>query len=146
LKNESIYYYEAREQFNQLIKQQRHLSVQSAVLFYYLIKTGFNGLCRFNQKGAFNVPFGQHQHIQYRKDFLVYRNTLAHLNFECQDFESISLNGNEVIYADPPYDVEFIQYYANRFAWADQLRLAAWLAAHKGPVIASNQATARIIA
>jgi DNA adenine methylase len=145
LKNESVYYYEARDQFNRLIQEKRHLSTRSAVLFYYLIKTGFNGLCRFNQQGIFNVPFGQHRHIQYRTDFLDYRGILAQWDFECQDFESLALKGDETIYADPPYDVEFTQYYANRFEWADQLRLAAWLGAHKGPVIASNQATARIV-
>jgi DNA adenine methylase len=145
LKNDSVYYYEARDQFNQLIQERRHLSAQSATLFYYLIKTGFNGLCRFNQQGVFNVPFGQHKHIQYRTNFFDYRDIVAQWNFECQDFESLALMGDEVIYADPPYDVEFTQYYGNRFEWADQLRLADWLEAHKGPVIASNQATTRIV-
>jgi DNA adenine methylase len=145
-RNESVFYYECRDRFNQLIQQNKHQTANAAALFYYLIKTGFNGLCRFNKQGAFNVPFGQHRHIQYRSDFWDYRELLSSWHFESQDFEDLSLSGEEVIYADPPYDVEFVQYYANRFAWADQLRLAAWLSAHPGPVIASNQATDRILA
>src|ERR687896_413085 len=41
-------------------------------LFYYLNRTGYNGLCRFNQQGKFNVPFGRYKRIDYRKDFTGY--------------------------------------------------------------------------
>ena len=49
-----------------------------------------------------------------------------------------------VIYADPPYDVEFTQYSAGGFNWEDQVRLAHWLKKHPGPVALSNQLTPRI--
>ena len=52
----------------------------------------------------------------------------------------------DFIYADPPYDVEFTQYYQNNFNWKDQERLAIWLSNHSGPLLASNQATPRILA
>ena len=51
----------------------------------------------------------------------------------------------DVIYADPPYDVEFRQYASEGFEWEAQERLAEWLARHPGPVVASNQATKRIV-
>jgi DNA adenine methylase len=41
--------------------------------------------------------------------------------------------------------VEFTHYAKEGFAWADQVRLAEWLAAHPGPVVLSNQATPRIV-
>ncbi|MEY3182722.1 MAG: adenine-specific methylase [Pseudomonadota bacterium] len=145
LKNEAVYYYEMRDQFNDLVGSHHFCTPKGAILFYYLLKTGFNGLCRFNKQGFFNVPFGQHPHLQYRTDFLDYQDVLSQWHFECQDFEALDLNGDEIIYADPPYDVEFTQYYANRFEWSDQVRLANWLSGHKGPVIASNQATDRIM-
>ena len=50
-----------------------------------------------------------------------------------------------VVYADPPYDVQFRSYSADGFDWDAQVRLATWLAAHPGPVAASNQATPRIV-
>ena len=61
------------------------------------------------------------------------------------DFEDLQLQENDFLYADPPYDVEFTKYNTIDFVWEDQRRLANWLAKHDGPVIASNQATLRVI-
>jgi DNA adenine methylase len=61
------------------------------------------------------------------------------------DFESLVINEDDFVYADPHYDVEFTQYSKEQFGWAQQVRLAEWLAAHRGPVAVSNQATERIV-
>ena len=106
---------------------------------------GFKGLCGFNSSGEFNVPFGQHNKILYRKDFNEYKNVLSHWQLESVDFAKLKLIGDEFIYADPPYDVQFTRYSKNDFTWNDQQRLAHWLVQHNGPVVASNQATPRII-
>ncbi len=37
--------------------EQKPGSVPSAVLFLYLNRYGYNGLCRYNIRGEFNVPF-----------------------------------------------------------------------------------------
>ncbi len=58
----------------------------------------------------------------------------------------LPLQPDDFIYADPPYDVPFTSYSAGGFGWADQERLADWLAAHPGPVVVSNQATSRVLA
>ncbi|EBC6662850.1 Dam family site-specific DNA-(adenine-N6)-methyltransferase [Salmonella enterica] len=34
---------------------------EKSALFIYLNRHGFNGLCRYNQKGLFNVPFGRYR-------------------------------------------------------------------------------------
>jgi len=47
------------------------------------------------------------------------------------------------VYADPPYDS--LHRESKNFNWENQVRLAKWLSNHTGPVIASNQATDRII-
>ncbi len=144
LLNREDYYYAMRTKFNQLIETRQHKSKEAAVIFYYLIRTGFNGLCRFNSSGKFNVPFGQHQSIKYKADFLDYKQALARWQFKTGDYKKIKLDGREFIYADPPYDVEFTRYVAKDFTWEDQIQLAHWLAKHQGPVVASNQATKRI--
>lgn len=143
--NNSEYYYAMRSQFNSIILNKKSNTKKTASIFYYLIRTGYNGLCRFNKKGEFNVPFGTHKTINYKTDFLGYRNLFKNWHFSSVDFENLILNGDEFLYVDPPYDVEFTQYQPAGFNWDDQLRLVDWLMQHQGPIVASNQATTRII-
>ena len=134
-----------RRRFNRLVSGGRQETRPAAALFYYLNRTGYNGLCRFNGSGEFNVPFGSYAAINYRKDFSDYRTLFSGWSFRCGDFETLSLDPGDFIYADPPYDVPFRQYSREGFAWEDQVRLARWLARHAGPVALSNQATERIV-
>ena len=143
--NDSECFYAHRTRFNQLVKQRRHSKAEAAQLFYYLNRTGFNGLCRFNQSGEFNVPFGQHKSITYAADFSSLKLALNGWAFSAGDIESLSIGQDDFIYADPPYDVEFTTYSSGGFGWDDQVRTAEWLASHRGPVVLSNQATARIV-
>jgi DNA adenine methylase len=144
MRNEEALYYRHRRRFNQLIAQEEADSEEAAALFYYLNRTGYNGLCRFNQKGEFNVPFGRHASINYTRDFSSYAKALAGWQFTTGDFAAAALARGDFVYADPPYDVEFTQYSKDGFGWPQQVRLAEWLAAHRGPVVLSNQATERV--
>ena len=139
-------YYNHRAHFNQLVTEQRGNTREAASLFYYLNRTGYNGLCRFNQKGGFNVPFGRYARINYIRDFSPYREVFSRWRFTGVDFDTVPLEPTDFIYADPPYDVEFTQYAKDGFTWDDQVRTAKWLTRHKGPVALSNQATQRIVA
>ncbi len=144
MRNASELYYRQRTRFNQLIGDGGAESQEAAQLFYYLNHTGYNGLCRFNRKGEFNVPFGRHESINYARDLSMYDQAMAGWRFTTGDFESLALEPDDFIYADPPYDVEFTQYSKETFGWEEQVRLAEWLARHPGPVVLSNQATSRI--
>ena len=143
--NRQELYYAHRARFNQLISDGAAESAEAAALFYYLNRTGYNGLCRFNRRGGFNVPFGQHKAISYARDFTNYADVFAAWEFTSGDFSVLRLHADDFIYADPPYDVEFTTYSPGGFSWADQVRLAEWLAAQPGPVVASNQATEKIL-
>lgn len=146
MRNERGLYYRHRAEFNRLAATARGRgSRKTAELFYYLNRTGYNGLCRFNGSGEFNVPFGRHEKIVYVRDFGRYAGPLSRWTFTGGDFESIEASPKDFIYADPPYDVPFRQYASEGFDWDAQERLAAWLARHPGPVVASNQATDRIV-
>jgi DNA adenine methylase len=145
VKNDQTLFYEHRQRFNDLIRQGKAESEEAAQLFYYLNRTDFNGLCRFNQSGEFNVPFGKYKTINYTSDFTPYIDVLSGWNFQTGDFTDIALRPDDFIYADPPYDVEFVSYSKEGFAWKDQVRLTEWLASHSGPVVLSNQATERVI-
>jgi len=145
MKNDEALYYRHRDRFNRLIRNGKAQSKEAAQLFYYLNRTCFNGLCRFNKRGDFNVPFGTYTAINYTKDFSSYASVFAEWEFSNKDIEALDLKDDDFVYADPPYDVEFTTYSAGGFSWDDQVRTAKRLAAHRGPVVISNQATERII-
>jgi len=145
LHNDRDHFYKCRARFNELVTDGHSGTREAAGLFYYLNRTGFNGLCRFNRSGAFNVPFGQYARIGYTRDFAAYEPVLQRWRFTCQDFSSLPVRADDFIYADPPYDVPFTHYSRNGFSWPDQERTAQWLATHPGPVVLVNQATPRIL-
>ena len=145
-KNDKEFYLERRREFNDFIKSGLEHQKRAAELFYYLNRTGYNGLCRFNKKGLYNVPFGKYKTINYRKTFHQYVEIFNRWKFSSSDFENLPISkGRDFIYADPPYDVEFRQYAEKGFGWYDQVRLVKWLSEQGCPVVASNQATDRII-
>ena len=143
--NKASAYYAMRVRFNELLAGGHSESAEAACLFYYLNRTGYNGLCRFNQRGGFNVPFGRYKRIDYRESFGDYVEPFSRFEFTNLDFEDIPLDPEDFVYADPPYDVEFRQYSKAGFPWKEQERAARWLAKHPGPVVLSNQATDRIV-
>ncbi|MFN2447039.1 MAG: DNA adenine methylase [Vicinamibacterales bacterium] len=143
--NDRERYYESRASFNELLSTGRSNTEEAAGLFYYLNRTGYNGLCRFNSKGGFNVPFGSYKTISYRTDFSEYREAFKGWMFTCMDFEQLELEPTDFVYADPPYDVDFTHYSKGGFGWEEQERAAEWLSKHEGPVVLSNQATPRIV-
>lgn len=120
-----------------------------AELFYYLNRTGYNGLCRFNQSGGFNTPYGKLAKPKLDHDFDAYRDRFQDWVFTCMDFESIEVFPNDIVVSDPPYDVlkgkDDHDYVAGGFDWVDQVRHADWLASLKNPVFACNLATDRTI-
>lgn len=144
LENSAEAFYASRDRFNRLLAGGRAASREAAVLFYYLNRTGYNGLCRFNSRGEFNVPFGRYARINYGRDFSRLAAVFRNWSFRSGDFERLRLRPDDFVYADPPYDVPFTRYAGAAFRWDDQVRTAEWLAAHPGPVVLTNQATGRI--
>ena len=146
MENDEDLYYKHRARFNALLEEGKGDTREAAELFYYLNRTGYNGLCRFNRKGGFNVPFGRYKRINYVREFRDHGVVFADWEFTVGGFEQVALEEEDFIYADPPYDVEFTQYSKGGFAWEDQIQLAEWLAKHRGPALISNQATKRVVA
>lgn len=143
--NEAECYYASRQWFNELIREPGGRDTDTAsALFYYLNRTGYNGLCRFNASGGYNVPFGRYATINYRRDFHAHHEAFARWVFDNVSFERVALEPGDFVYADPPYDVPFTHYSSGGFGWDDQVKTAEWLARHDGPVLLSNQATPRI--
>lgn len=140
-------FYGRRDRFNDYILKGQQNTREAAVLFYYLNRSCFNGLCRFNRQGLFNVPIGSYKRVTYmtKDEFLAYQPVLSRWQFQTSDFEKVQLQADDFVYTDPPYDVDFTSYAQEDFSWDDQKRLIKWLAQHEGPVVLSNQATERIV-
>lgn len=145
LANDRTLYYAHRTRFNALLEAGGGESAEAAALFYFLNRTGYNGLCRFNRRNQFNVPFGRYRTIPYQAEFAALGAALAPWTFTTVEYDAMSLDPEDFVYADPPYDVDFRQYAARGFDWDDQVRTATFLAGHPGPVVLANQATPRIL-
>ena len=61
--NEKVAYYGLRQEFNSTDDP-----YYRSLLFIYLNRHGFNGLCRYNSKSGFNVPFGDYNKPYFPED------------------------------------------------------------------------------
>jgi DNA adenine methylase len=124
-----------------------------AALFVYLNKHCFNGLCRYNQKGEYNVPFGRYKQPYFpEKEMRFFHCHAQNAEFRHADFAAVMAAAapGDVIYCDPPYvplseTANFTNYSAGGFGVAEQQTLArqAEKCAQRGiPVVISNHDTA----
>ncbi|MDH2925046.1 DNA adenine methylase [Nicoletella semolina] len=148
--NSASFYYKRRQEFN--LSEDMF---QRSVLFLYLNRFGFNGLCRYNSKQQYNVPFGQYRtHYFPEKELRFFaekaqRATFVCLNFQ-QTFDYIFQQSDDyVVYCDPPYApliqaTNFTQYAGGGFSLLQQQQLANYAKQaqrHHIPVIISNHDT-----
>lgn len=132
-------YYSNRTRFNNV---KNNLTVESAILFYYLNRAGFNGLYRENSKGEFNVPWGKKKTF---KPLEIDKKAYSKITFLNSSYEEVDVPANSLIYVDPPYDTPFTKYSKGDFTWENQVELIEWLVNINEKVIISNQATDRIV-
>ena len=91
MRNDERLFYTQRDLFNRLIDEGKAETAEGAQLFYYLNRTCFNGLCRFNRSGEYNVPFGRYKTINYATDFHDYRELLGRWAFTNVDLEDLTI-------------------------------------------------------
>lgn len=146
--NNAENYYNFRNQFN---TRKTH-SVEHAAIFLYLNRHGYNGLCRYNMQGGYNVPFGSYKKPYFpKKELLHFEKKSQNAEFILSDFrQTFALaKPGDLIYCDPPYvplspSASFASYTKNKFREEDQIVLAelAKQSAEKGIiVIISNHDT-----
>lgn len=145
--NDPDQYYRLRALFNET--EDDYLK---ATLFIYLNRHGFNGLCRYNQRGAYNVPFGRYVKPYFPEEQLYFFAEKAkRASLVCSSFEETMLKAKpgDVVYCDPPYvpisnTSNFTQYHHASFGEEAQHRLAelARELSRRGiPVVISNHDT-----
>lgn len=145
--NTSELYYKRRDEFNKTSNLRR-----KAALFLYLNRHGYNGLCRYNLKGGFNVPFGRYKQPYFpAKEMLAFHHKAQTAEFRVAGFDSVMKNARagDVIYCDPPYyplsaSANFTTYSAGGFTEQQQRQLAELAKAARQrniPVLISNHNT-----
>lgn len=132
--NHAKQYYLHRRTFNNTTDL-----LKKSAIFMFLNRHGYNGLCRFNQQGHYNVPFGHYPKAYFPEKEMHYFLTKKNISFSSNSFEVFfkrllrrkSLS-DICIYCDPPYaplsdTAKFTNYTGHGFT-LDQQRLLAELA------------------
>ncbi len=145
--NTSDVYYGFRNQFNttQCLREK-------AALFLYLNRHGYNGLCRYNGSGQYNVPFGRYRRPYFPEmEMHMFWEKSQHATFLVEDFRTVLAHAQlgDVVYCDPPYlplsaTANFTDYAASGFSLQDHddlAREAERLGSEGIPVVISNHAT-----
>ena len=125
--NSRHFYLDTRAAFNDGIKGRKR-----AAMFVYLNRHGFNGLCRYNKSGGFNVPFGSYVKPYFpEKEMYHFLNVAKKATFVCDDFVALMNRSRrgDVVYCDPPYvplspTASFTSYAAQGFSYDQQVELA----------------------
>lgn len=124
-----------------------------SLAFLYMNRFGFNGLCRYNKKGVFNVPFGSYKAPYFpQAELEFFAEKAQKATFVCESYRNTFKRARKgcVVYCDPPYaplsnTANFTSYSGDGFNLDDQAGLAdvAEKAATKRgiPVLISNHDT-----
>lgn len=125
--NQKDQYLSLRQQFNQ-----SNSTYERAVLFLYLNRHGYNGLCRYNLSGKFNVPFGSYKKPYFPEaELRFFAEKAQQATFSCISYQQVmqQANAGDAIYCDPPYvplskTASFTSYAGQGFNLDDQAQLA----------------------
>ena len=106
-KNEALYYL-LRDMYNGIVEK-KYLD---ATLYYFINKTSYSGMLRFNSKGEFNVPFGRYKNFNTQLVSEEHSGLLKRTEITNEDYSEIfnRCTVNDFVFLDPPYDCIFTDY------------------------------------
>jgi DNA adenine methylase len=136
-------YYQVRDKFN---KNASMPLLERAAYFLYLNRHGYRGVCRYNRKGEFNIPYGNYAAPYFPlAEIETFAEKARRATFICADYrETLDMvKTGDVVYCDPPYHGTFTDYHAGGFSDDDQHSLACYLLgiSENNPVVVSNSDT-----
>jgi DNA adenine methylase len=97
-----------------------------AAKYFYILKTCYRGMTRYNKKGKFNIPWGRYKNVNFREiisdehEKLLKSTTIISGNYS-QAMEHAT--ENSFAFFDPPYDSEFKNYFLP-FGKEEHIKLA----------------------
>ncbi|MBR6937253.1 MAG: DNA adenine methylase [Prevotella sp.] len=123
-KNEALYYL-LRNMYNGKTEK----TYLDATLYYFINKTSYSGMLRFNSKGEFNVPFGRYRNFNTQLVSEEHSELLKRTEITNSDYSEVfnRCTENDFVFLDPPYDCVFTDYgnvEQNDFTEDDHVRLA----------------------
>ncbi|QIB68154.1 Dam family site-specific DNA-(adenine-N6)-methyltransferase [Aminipila butyrica] len=101
------------------------------VLYFFINKTAYSGMIRYNNSGEYNVPFGRYPNFNTRLMTQQHSDLLQGAELFNVDYSQIfdMAQENDFMFLDPPYDCVFNDYgnvdMANGFDEEQHRRLAA---------------------
>lgn len=125
-KNEALYYL-IRDMYNGKIPSE----YLPGVLYYFINKTAYSGMIRYNQSGEYNVPFGHYPNLNTKIITEEHSLLLKKAEIFQLDYAQIFAKAkpNDFMFLDPPYDCIFNDYgnidMMNGFDEEQHRRLAA---------------------
>lgn len=124
-KNEALYY-ELRDMFNNKIEA-KYLD---SVIYFFINKTAYSGMIRYNAQGEYNVPFGRYQNLNTKLVTQGHHELLQRASLLTRDYSVVfaMATENDFMFLDPPYDCIFNDYgnieASNGFDESEHRRLA----------------------
>jgi len=105
--NEALYY-QIRDMFNDLTEKK----YSDALLYFFINKTAYSGMIRYNAKGEFNVPYGIYANLNTSLVTKAHSKLLANTEIYNQDYKNIfeMAKEDDFMFLDPPYDCVFSDY------------------------------------
>lgn len=122
--NEELYYH-MRDLFNH-----PDSSYLDGVVYFFINKTAYSGMIRYNNSGEYNVPFGRYPNLNTRLVTRQHSELLQRAELYTLDYSRIfdMAQEDDFIFLDPPYDCVFNDYgnidMMNGFDEAEHRRLA----------------------
>lgn len=125
-KNEALYYI-MRDAFNHKVDTEYF----DSVVYYFINKTAYSGMIRYNAHGEYNVPFGRYKNLNTKLVTYEHYKLLQRTEIYNCDYSKIfeMANDDDFIFLDPPYDCIFSDYgnetYKDGFGEDEHRRLAS---------------------
>jgi DNA adenine methylase len=102
--------------------------IERAAQFYYLRKTCFRGMLRYNEKGQFNIPWGKYKTVNFQDlKNKKYTDLLSRTDIMIGDYTKVfeKYNSQDNFYfIDQPYDSVFNDYGFDNFDRKKQIELS----------------------
>ncbi len=134
--NEDLYYY-LRDIFNHPNTRLLNFNFDGipqdlleGVVYFFINKTAYSGMIRYNSVGEYNVPFGRYPNLNTKLVTSQHSQLLQNTEIFNMDYRQIfaMAQDDDFIFLDPPYDCVFNDYgnidMMNGFDEAEHRRLA----------------------